>query len=149
MKCPNCGGDLALAKRDGIDVEACQACNGLWLSRQDLETLENEAYDLGKKGSLVFEPERSDRKCPQCAGLLQTFQYRDYEMQLEFCPSGHGYWLDAGEDKRVLQLMKQEEEALTRKFKAEDKWAFHLKHWRHPDFIDKLVESVRDVIGGK
>jgi Zn-finger nucleic acid-binding protein len=147
MKCPNCGSALAPAKRDGVAVEACEACKGLWLSRQDLEALENEAYDLGKKGSLVFDAEPSDRTCPECSGVLQRFQYRDYALQLEFCPNGHGYWLDADEDRRVLELMRTEEASLKRKFKAEDAWAFHLQHWRHPDLIDKLLGTIRDIVG--
>jgi Zn-finger nucleic acid-binding protein len=149
MKCPNCGGDLVAAKRDSINVEACQACNGLWMTRQDVETLENEAYDLGKKGALVWDEEPSDRKCPQCDSTLQRFQYRDYDLQLEFCPSGHGYWLDAGEDRRILDLMKKEEGSLKRKFNAEDQWAFDLHHWRHPDLIDKVLSAIRDNIGGR
>jgi uncharacterized protein len=143
MKCPNCDAELAPAKRHGVDVEYCNACNGMWLTAQELEELEDEAFDLGKKGTLVFEPEASARKCPACSGALQRFQYRDYDLQLDFCPDGHGYWLDAGEDDRVLQLMRQEEASLKRKFGAEDSWTSHLKHWRRPSFIDRLGGLLR------
>ena len=143
MRCPNCGAELAVAKRDGIDVELCPACQGMWLTPQELEQLEDETFDLGKKGSLVFDPEPSSRQCPVCSGPLQTFSYRDYGLKLELCSQGHGYWLDAGEDKRVLQLMRQEETALERKFSAEDKWAAHLRHWRQPSFLDKVRDLFR------
>lgn len=143
MQCPNCGASLAAAKRDGLDVEACPDCNGLWLTRQELDQLENEAFDLGKKGSLVFGAEASSRKCPECAAALQKFHYRDYDLELEFCAAGHGFWLDAGEDKRVLELMRREERALQKKLSAEDHWAWHLRHWRRPDFIDKLMDVFR------
>jgi Zn-finger nucleic acid-binding protein len=143
MKCPNCGDALAAAKRDGIDVEACPTCKGLWLTRAEFGQLEDEAYDLGKKGSLVFHPEPSERQCPVCASVLQRFRYRDYELELEFCPQGHGFWLDAGEDQRVLRLMKVEERSLKRKFSAEDEWASHLRHWRTPNVIDRLINLLR------
>ena len=143
MNCPNCGGELAPARRDGLDVESCPACKGLWLTAQELESLEDEAYDLGKKGELVFNGEPSARKCPECASALETFQYRDYDLFLELCPQRHGYWLDAGEDARVLQLMQAEEHALKRTFKAEDRWAWHLRHWRRPDIIDRLCDQFR------
>jgi Zn-finger nucleic acid-binding protein len=110
----------------------------MWLSAQELGELENETFDLGKKGSLVFNPEPSSRRCPACEEPLQKFNYRDYDLELELCGAGHGYWLDEGEDKRVLQLMRQEETALQRKYSAEDRWAAHLRHWRRPSFMDRL-----------
>ena len=138
MKCPNCGSDLAPAKRDGIEMQACPSCNGMWLSQEELTELEDEAYDLGKKGTLVFEPEPSSRHCPECSQTLKRFQYRDYDLPLEFCEAGHGFWLDAGEDKRVLELMRKEEANLKRAFGAEDSWSSHLRHWRSPGFLDRL-----------
>jgi Zn-finger nucleic acid-binding protein len=110
----------------------------MWLSPQELEQLEDEAFDVGKKSTLVFSPEPSDRKCPICQSSLKRFKYHDYDLELELCSGGHGFWLDAGEDKKVLQLMGQEEASLARKYSAEDKWAAHLRHWRRPSFIDRL-----------
>lgn len=138
MKCPHCSAELAAAKRDGIDVEACPACQGMWLTAQELDQLEDEAFDLGKKGSLVFNPAPSSHACPECGKALLSFQYRDYDLELEYCADGHGFWLQAGEDKRVLELMRQEEKSLERAFSAQDSWGSHLKHWRSPSFIDRL-----------
>ncbi len=140
MKCPNCGSELTPAKRDGLEVEACPSCNGIWMTQQELAQLEDEAFDLGKKGTLVFNPEPSSRTCPECGAGLKRFQYRDYDLELEFCDAGHGYWLDAGEDKRVLELMRKEERALERKFSAEDSWSSHLRHWRSRSFFDRLKD---------
>lgn len=143
MKCPQCGGTLTTAQRDGVVLAVCGACSGMWLTRQELDELENEAYDLGKKGSLVFNPEPSDRVCPECGTGLEKFQYRDYDLELEFCPDGHGFWLEAGQDQRVLQLMRQEETSLKRSFKAEDHWSGHLRHWRSPGFMEKIRDLLR------
>ncbi|HEX4097939.1 MAG TPA: zf-TFIIB domain-containing protein [Caulobacteraceae bacterium] len=138
MKCPNCSAELALAKRDGVEMEVCPACNGMWLSQQELTELEDEAYDLGKKGTLVFDPEPSSRRCPACDQGLKRFHYRDYDLELEFCETGHGFFLDAGEDKRVLELMRKEEANLKRAFGAEDHWSAHMRHWRSGSFMDRL-----------
>jgi Zn-finger nucleic acid-binding protein len=138
MKCPNCGSGLAPAKRDGVEMEVCSSCNGMWLNQQELTQLEDEAYDLGKKGSLVFDPEPSSRRCPQCEQGLKRFHYRDYDLELEFCEAGHGFFLDPGEDKRVLELMRREEANLKRAFGAEESWSSQLRHWRSPGFLDRL-----------
>src|SRR6185312_12178244 len=140
MNCPNCGTALEPAKRHGVEVEVCRSCRGLWLDARELDQLEDEAFDLGdtEKGTLVFAREPSTRLCPQCGGVLQGFQYRLYDLPLEFCEQGHGYFLDAGEDDRVLALMREEEKRLKRSDKAETRWAAHLKHLRSGAFFEKL-----------
>ena len=143
MKCPNCGAELQAGKRDGVEAEVCPKCDGTWLTSQEFEQLEDEAFDLGKKGTLVFSAEPSTRLCPQCQATLQKFHYRDYDLELEFCGEGHGFWLDAGEDKRVLELMRKEEASLARKYSAEDHWGAHLRHWRAPGFIDRLRDLLK------
>ena len=140
MNCPNCGTALQPAKRHGIDVDACPSCKGLWLDAQELDQLEDEAFDLGdtEKGTLDFAHEPSTRLCPKCGSVLQGFMYRLYDLPLEFCEQGHGYFLDAGEDDRVLTLMHEEEKRLKRSGQAEKRWAAHLKHLRSGAFFEKL-----------
>ena len=145
MNCPNCNTALARTKRDGIDMDACQSCNGMWLSRQELEQLEDEVFDLGddKKGTMVFESAADTRKCPECGKPMNSFQYRFYDLAMDFCDDGHGFWLEAGEDKRVLELMKKEETDLERKVLAEDKWASQLGRLRSGSFLDRLRDLFR------
>jgi Zn-finger nucleic acid-binding protein len=145
MKCPDDNADLAPAKRDGLEVEACPQCQGLWLNRQELNALEDEAFHLGddEKGTLMADPEPSTRVCPQCGKPMQSFQYRFYDLQLDYCEDGHGFWLDAGEDGRVLDLMKEEEARLKRSGRAEQTWASHLQHLRSHSIIEKVRDLFR------
>jgi Zn-finger nucleic acid-binding protein len=140
MKCPNCNTDLVPAKRDGVDMEVCRSCNGMWLSRQELEQLEDEVFDLGddKKGTRVFESTADTRKCPQCQKPMNRFEYRFYDLELDFCSDGHGFWLEEGEDKRILELMRKEEADLERKVLAEDRWSSRLQRMRSGSFLDRL-----------
>lgn len=140
MKCPTCDKDLVKTKRDNIDVEYCPSCRGMWLSRQELEELEDEVFDLGddEKGTLIFSATAADRKCPQCSKPMKRFKYRLYDLELDFCEEGHGFWLDADEDKRILKLMKEEEADLERKAFAEDRWSVGLQYMRSGHFLDKM-----------
>lgn len=140
MKCPNCDNDLVQTKRDRIEVEYCPSCRGMWLSRQELQELEDEAFDLGEdeKGTLIFSATATIRKCPQCGKLMKRFEYRLYDLEMDFCEDGHGFWLDADEDQRVLDVMKKEEAGLERKVLAEDRWASQLRHLRSGSFLDRL-----------
>jgi Zn-finger nucleic acid-binding protein len=145
MKCPKDHTDLVQAKRDGLEVESCPQCQGMWLSRQELEQLEDEAFHLGddEKGTLVADPEPSTRTCPVCGKPMQSFQYRFYDLQLDYCEDGHGYWLDANEDKRVLDLMKEEQARLKRTGRAEQTWSSHLQHLRSHSIIEKVRDLFR------
>ena len=140
MKCPNCNADLVQNKRDKVEMEICPSCQGMWLTRQELTQLEDEVFDFGddEKGSLMLGSSPSTRKCPQCNKAMSTFQYRLYDLDVDFCPDQHGYWLDADEDKRVLELMKKEEKNLGRAVLAEDRFAAHLQYLRSGSFMDRL-----------
>jgi Zn-finger nucleic acid-binding protein len=112
----------------------------MWLEHDELEELEDEVFDFGDrwKGTLEFTASATTDKCPECPALLQRFKYRFYDLEMEFCPNQHGYWLDADEDTRVLELMKKEESDLKRKLLAEDKWTGILRRMRSPSFFSKL-----------
>jgi Zn-finger nucleic acid-binding protein len=130
------------AIRHKIEVKYCQSCNGMWLESQELEQLEDEVFDFGEhaKGTLVFSSTPTTAKCPECNALLKRFRYRLYDMEMEFCENQHGYWLDADEDTKVLEVMKKEEADLERKLLAEDRWTALLKHMRSGSFLSRVRE---------
>ena len=145
MNCPNCSVTLVTMKRDGIDMEVCPSCRGMWLTRQEMEELEDEAFDLGddKKGSRVFNSTADTRKCPECGKPMNRSEYRFYDLEIDFCREGHGFWLEADEDKRVLELMKKEETDLERKVMAESRWSSSLHRMPSGSFLDRLRDLFR------
>jgi Zn-finger nucleic acid-binding protein len=145
MKCPNCDAGLKQTKRDGVEMEICPACSGMWLNSQELAQLEDEVFDFGddEKGSLMLGSTPTTRKCPQCGKAMKGFQYRLYDLEMDFCEDQHGYWLEADEDKRVLELMKEEENNLGRKVLAEDRFAAHLQYLRTGSFLDRMRDWAR------
>jgi Zn-finger nucleic acid-binding protein len=46
MRCPDCEVDLLLGERQGIAIDYCPKCRGIWLSRGKLDKLleRNQAY---------------------------------------------------------------------------------------------------------
>jgi Zn-finger nucleic acid-binding protein len=145
VKCPKCDAELEAAVRHHVHVNRCPACHGMWIHQQDLAQLEDEVFDLDEhaKGTLIFNPQASALHCPECGEGLKRFNYRFYDLELEFCENGHGYWLDEGEDDRVLELMKTEEKAIDRSQNAEAKWTATLRRMHSSSFLDKI----RDLLG--
>jgi Zn-finger nucleic acid-binding protein len=108
--------------RHGIEVDYCPNDHGMWLDLQELDQLEDKVFsDDHEKGTLVFSSTASDLHCPKCGGQLKQFQYRLDDLTLDYCEKD-GYWLDSGEDERVLQLMKERRSEIQRKLEAESEW---------------------------
>ncbi len=140
MKCPQCNVDLVPAVRHKLKVNTCPTCKGMWLEYQELDELEDEVFDFGEeaKGTLVFQSTSTTAQCPECSEFLKKFRYRLYDLEMEFCPKQHGYWLVEDEDNRVLELMKKEEAGVKRSVRAEDQWTATLKRMRSGSFLSKV-----------
>lgn len=151
MKCPDCHAELALKKRDGVEMEVCPSCAGMWLTSQELAQLEDEVFDFGddEKGSLMLGSSPTNRECPECGKAMRSFQYRLYDLEMDYCEDQHGFWLKAGEDKRVLELMKEEERNLGRKVLAEDRFAAHLRYLRSGSMMDRIRDLITEAIDPK
>jgi uncharacterized protein len=39
MKCPNCNVSLTMADRNGIEIDYCPDCRGIWLDRGELDKI--------------------------------------------------------------------------------------------------------------
>ncbi len=131
MNCPKDQSVLVATRVRGIDVDQCPTCQGMWLDAQELDELEDTVFDEDQlKGSLYISETPTTLRCPHCDAPLNQFEYRFYDLMLEHCPNGHGFWLDAGEDKRVLELSEKRAASLQRKSTAENEWGKFMKRWR-------------------
>ena len=55
MKCPKCSSDLVQKMHRGIEVDYCDNSKGMWLDAEELDELEDQAYDEDEyKGSLFL-----------------------------------------------------------------------------------------------
>lgn len=144
MKCPKCNTELEKRPYRGMEVDHCGNCSGMWLDLYELDQLEDKAFDEDElKGTMVFLSTLTEHLCPHCGSQLGRFRYRLHNLELEYCENKHGYWLDDDEEKRVLKLMDDREEAMQRKYAAEAEWKKTLSRLRSPSFLDKLLNLLR------
>jgi uncharacterized protein len=144
MNCPKCKTDLTTKMKRGIEVDHCDDCQGMWLDFAELDELEDVAYSKDDyKGSLLTSERNTQLLCPTCSGDLISFKYRFNDLVLEYCPAEHGFWLDAGEDDRVLELMSQREKDIKRSSNAESEFADFLQSLRKKSFISKIKKFFR------
>jgi hypothetical protein len=109
MNCPVCRTALVVVEREGIEVDWCLDCRGLWFDEGELELLGELAGrslatdDLGRReGDTV---ERGERRCPRCRRPMQRVGIGGRgrtHVHVDRCPD-HGVWLDRGELGTILR----------------------------------------------
>jgi ribosomal protein L37AE/L43A len=52
MKCPRCDGTLKESKHDGVSIDTCEKCGGVWLDSGELEQLTSREGGGGFFGRL-------------------------------------------------------------------------------------------------
>ncbi len=59
MKCPVCQEDLVMSDRQGIEIDYCRKCRGVWLDRGELDKIiERSGQDMARAAP-AREPERT------------------------------------------------------------------------------------------
>ena len=123
MFCPRDGGELKTEREHGIDVDRCVTCRGAWYDYDELAALEATiADDEQRLGTIEYAKHESTLQCPVCDAPMHAFDYRAYNLELDACAEGHGWWLDAGESDRVLVIMKERVSGLRRAASAQKAW---------------------------
>lgn len=140
MKCPKCSSNLEKKTHKGIEVDYCNNCKGMWLDLEELDQLEDTVFDEDKlKGTLIFSSTPTEYHCPHCGSQLRSFKYRLHSLELEYCENEHGFWLDEGEEKRVIELIKARSKSMQRKFDAEIEWEETLRRLKSKSFFSRLA----------
>ena len=150
MQCPRDGTDLIEERMHGIEVDHCMTCSGRWLDYHELDELEATRADEGeRRGTIRFSERNSDLRCPVCEEPMAAFNYRAYDLEIDTCRDEHGFWLDAGEEGRVRDIVDERVRDLKRSSSAEAAWG---------EFLDGLGSrggggdgvwgSVRRLFGG-
>lgn len=122
LVCPVDGGELAEHRLHGVHVDRCEVCKGMWLDPNELGEVEATAADEDvRRGMLEYGERPSELRCPVCGRAMTTFNYRAHGVHIDTC-SEHGYWLDKGEDRAVLDVIRKRKGELRRIPGAEAAW---------------------------
>ena len=123
LQCPRDGAELIVEHLHGIEVDHCATCNGRWLDHHELDDLEATKADEGvRRGTIRYSERDSDLSCPVCGEQMAAFNYRAYDLELDTCRDEHGFWLDAGEEGRVRDIIDERVRGLQRSATAEAAW---------------------------
>ncbi len=120
--CPNCEILLEthlINPNKQLYIEKCKHCEGIFLDFGELEEImeseitKTEKYDFQrlhevKNNPLVREKEVRYKKCPECRKVMLRINYKGKSgVIIDRCKE-HGYWLDAGELRQMMEWAKLE-----------------------------------------
>lgn len=107
LDCPKCSSDMQSVTFDGITVDRCTQCQGIWFDALELEAIlerrPGRAIDLGDPNVEAKLNAMKRVPCPHCTGpMVRLVSDRHPEVKYEQCAVCGGAYLDAGE-LRVLE----------------------------------------------
>ena len=101
LRCPKCNHGMEEVSYEGITIDRCSHCEGLWFDGDEVLRLKNipgaELLDTGnpKKGRKYND--HGDIRCPRCRKPMEkSAHWKQTHIWYESCRD-HGIFLDAGE----------------------------------------------------
>lgn len=125
MNCPNCNTNMNQIMYEGVEIDICGGCSGVWLDSGELtsivktkektwpiEVVKKMLDSTGEKGISRHEANR-EILCPKCNSDLPPANYQyNSGIIVNTCPKNHGVWLDSEEiDKIQIYMEKWDEVA--------------------------------------
>jgi Zn-finger nucleic acid-binding protein len=105
--CPACKEAMIVVEFEGVEVDYCANCHGVWLDTGELELITELAGS--RTGPLeaalghLSSARHGRRRCPRCRRKMRILPVLPQPIELDACPAGHGLWFDAGELAAIVQ----------------------------------------------
>ena len=102
MICPKCQNDMEAFVHEGVEVDRCRICQGIWFDAGESDWLRSEdaatTIDTGDPSRGKQTNEINRYRCPRCGGgMLRRVDPGPPKIQYEECTSCRGSFFDAGE----------------------------------------------------
>lgn len=104
LLCPACGNTMSVYAHNGVEIDECGTCCGLWFDHQELEALASmtdlpERLYRRRPNPPQTRP-RGTRPCPRCARTLTVTPIQG--VQVDLCAGCKGMFLDQGDLNTLL-----------------------------------------------
>ena len=120
MQCPRCQSELETIEVDGIELESCPECGGLWFDQGELRRAKDLALpDLHWKEFEIWKHEHhfdataDGLACPRCRQPMVHLRYHETEVEIDHCPACSGVWLGRGELEAIVLALQDESSSMS------------------------------------
>ncbi len=138
MKCLHCNIELTKKTVKNVEVDECEKCKGMWFEDGDLrkakdfinENLSWLDFDIWRHED-QFRTNPANLPCPRCNRILVSINYADTNVEIDYCPTCGGIWLDKGEFKKIVESLTNE---------------LHTKSFS--EYIASSIDEAKEIITG-
>ena len=108
MQCPKCNADMEVIEYNGVHIDRCTGCQGIFFDHLEQDILKRlkgaESVDTGDEFMGAKYNEITDINCPRCgAPMNHVREERPCEIGFESCPECRGAFFDAGEFRDYME----------------------------------------------
>jgi len=120
MNCPSCGRELQLDQYEGVTIDVCAECGGVWLDEGELEQIierremlfaqeDVDAVDGARQPVTVKKEDMGEGvPCPKCGATCRRSNYAYTSgIIIDKCPGRHGIWLDESELEKIQIVVEE------------------------------------------
>ena len=115
MNCPKCKAELFTFEVEGISLEQCNSCEGIWFDKNELRQVKDKAdsdlnwmdFEIWKHPE-KFKAGRQKYDCPKCNVKMEVLDYDHTNIEIDYCKSCEGVWLDKGEIQKLIAALENE-----------------------------------------
>jgi len=120
--CPYCKEKLMEKIYEGVPIDTCQKCGGVWLDKDELYQIverREKSFTPEEKAEVKPEPVQQPKQtelveeinCPICGVVMKRLTYASTSgIIIDRCPRGDGIWLDKGELEKIQIYIEKSEE---------------------------------------
>ena len=136
--CPKCASVLMPKSRGPVEIDECERCKGVWFDKDELRRAKDSMdpdlnwmdFEIWKHEDR-FKAKASAINCPVCKTPARAVDYGSASVEVDYCPSCQGIWLDENEFKKIIASLEQE--LTSRSFS---------------DYIKSSLEEAKEIIAG-
>lgn len=138
MNCPKCNSELSTFQVDEMKLEQCTSCEGMWFDKDEIRQVKDKAdsdlnwmdFEIWKHAD-KFKSGKHKYNCPKCNQKMEVLNYDETNIEIDYCKSCEGVWLDKGEIQKLIAAL--EDELLTKSFS---------------EYVKKTLEEAKELITG-
>jgi Zn-finger nucleic acid-binding protein len=104
---------MALGHSNGVVVDGCSTCGGIWLDDGEMQQLANRPSGLVNLARLYqpggeWDLAERERSCPRCRTALEPYEFNSLRgIWLDRCSTCRGLFLDHGEAVAIEERLRQ------------------------------------------
>ena len=105
MNCPKCQSTAREMTIEGVELDFCPSCKGMWFDKDEIAFIEELQGDVPDISEVEKDARTTNYDCPRCGIKLEEMKFTPVQdLLIDRCPQCKGIWLDRGEFSKLEQI---------------------------------------------